>query len=124
MNDFIKEAIDRANDAFCKRAGVTGTYHNDFTPQFAEILIDDICKEISNYTDGKAAAAVLRRKYSVGIFKRGDRVVANYTAGFHKGAHGVIEFVEPSYQRVWVLRDGSTTPVYYSPDELDYEAYV
>lgn len=124
MNDLLKEVIDRANLVFCKRAGVTGTYHNDFTPQFAEVLIADICDEIAKYTDGKHAAAAIRRKYNVGVFKRGDRVAVKYTAGFHKGAHGVIEFVEPTYTRIWVLRDGSSTPVYYSPDELEYEAYV
>lgn len=49
----------------------------------------------------------------------GDRVKANDTAGFHKGAEGVVQFVEPSYEKVWVLRDGSSGPVFYHPSELD-----
>lgn len=49
----------------------------------------------------------------------GDRVKANQTAGFHKGAEGVVQFVEPSYEKVWVLRDGSSGPVFYHPSELD-----
>ena len=49
----------------------------------------------------------------------GDRVKANQTAGFHKGAEGVVQFVEPSYDRVWVLRDRSSGPVFYHPSELD-----
>lgn len=49
----------------------------------------------------------------------GDRVVANQTAGFHKGAEGVVQFVEPNYEKVWVLRDRSSGPVFYHPSELD-----
>lgn len=54
-------------------------------------------------------------------YLRGDRVRATMNAGFHKGATGVVEFVEPAYTRVWVLRDNSGTPVYYHPDELEFE---
>lgn len=51
--------------------------------------------------------------------RRGDRVQANQSAGFHKGAIGTVEFVEPTYTKVWVLRDGASTPVFYHPNELD-----
>lgn len=49
----------------------------------------------------------------------GDRVRATNKAGFHRGATGVIQFIEPSGEKVWVLRDGSTTPVWYAPQELE-----
>lgn len=55
------------------------------------------------------------------LLKRGDRVVANNTAGFNKGARGTVEFVEPSGERIWVLRDNSSGPVFYGPSELDFE---
>lgn len=48
----------------------------------------------------------------------GDRVQATMNAGFHKGAKGTVRFVEPSYEKVWVLRDGASSPVFYHPDEL------
>lgn len=54
-------------------------------------------------------------------FEEGERVVVKMNAGFHKGAHGVIKFVEPSGNRVWVIRDGASTPVWYSPMELERE---
>lgn len=63
--------------------------------------------------------AILKEHYPRG-FVRGDRVFATHKAGFHKGAHGVVEFVEPT-GKVWVLRDGASGPVYYMPDELDHE---
>ena len=50
--------------------------------------------------------------------RAGDRVKVLMTAGFHKGATGVIEYVAPD-GRIWVLRDGATTAVYYDEDELE-----
>ena len=53
----------------------------------------------------------------------GDLVKANNDAGFHKGAEGVVQFVEPfadyDKAKVWVLRNGSSGPVFYLPYELD-----
>lgn len=85
--------------------------------------VDDDGEYARGYNDGLlSAVAVIKQS---GVYKpqfaRGDRVVANQTAGFHKGAHGTVEFVEPSGQKVWVLRDHASTPVYYHPDELDFE---
>lgn len=55
------------------------------------------------------------------IWKKGDRVRANSNSGFHKGAVGTIEFVEPSGRKVWVLRDGARCAVYFHPEELEPE---
>lgn len=44
--------------------------------------------------------------------------VVQVIAGFNVGARGVVEFVEPSGQKIWVLRNGASTPVFYHPDEL------
>ena len=52
-------------------------------------------------------------------FRKGDKVKSNSNSGFHKGAEGIVEFVEPSGRKVWVLRDNSKTPVYFSPNELE-----
>ena len=52
-------------------------------------------------------------------FKRGDRVKVKQTAGFHKGASGVVEFVEPSGEKIWVTRDGASRPVFYYGEELE-----
>jgi len=49
----------------------------------------------------------------------GDRVRVTKNGGFHRGAEGVIQFIEPSGEKVWVLRDHSTTPVWYAPIELE-----
>lgn len=54
------------------------------------------------------------------VFCVGDRVVS--IAGFHKGAMGVVKYIEPNGQKIWVLRDGSNGDVWYSPRELSPEA--
>lgn len=52
-------------------------------------------------------------------FDRGRRVVALDTAGFHRGARGSVSFQEPGPGgRVWVLRDGAGSEVFYYPHEL------
>lgn len=107
--------------------------------QIAEELLSQYAKELVESIDrvGSVETSEFSRGYNTGLdaarvlidetgvykipFVRGDRVVANQNAGFHKGAHGVVEFVEPSGKKVWVLRDHATTPVYYHPDELDFE---
>jgi NTP pyrophosphatase (non-canonical NTP hydrolase) len=50
-------------------------------------------------------------------FSIGDRVKTTQAAGFHKGAEGVITYIEPS-GKCWVRRDNSGSDVWYSADEL------
>ena len=64
---------------------------------------------------------------TVKIPQIGDRVIVNQTSGFHKGATGVVSFVEPQARlgeqdgRVWVFRDGSNRDVYFHLRELDIQ---
>ncbi|URA07038.1 hypothetical protein P9A47_gp70 [Xanthomonas phage Elanor] len=56
-------------------------------------------------------------------FEVGQRVVSTNNSGFHKGAHGVVQFQEFTFQaRVWVLRDGATQSVFFYPYELELES--
>ena len=57
-------------------------------------------------------------------WKQGDRVLVKQTAGFHKGAVGTVEFVEPSGKKVWVKRDGATNAAYFHIDELEPETKI
>ena len=60
----------------------------------------------------------MQRRLKEPVFKEGMRVVAKKTAGFHAGAHGVIKSIE---LRIWVLRDGASSLVYYDTSELEIE---
>jgi hypothetical protein len=50
-------------------------------------------------------------------WKRGDRVKGSATCGFNASMVGTVQYVEPS-GKVWVRRDGSSSDVYYFPNEL------
>ncbi|WP_373034090.1 hypothetical protein [Sulfurovum sp.] len=52
-------------------------------------------------------------------FKIGDKVRANQEAGFNRGATGVVKYVEPTGDKIWVLRDGASGDVFYFHYELD-----
>lgn len=52
-------------------------------------------------------------------FKIGDKVLANQKAGFNRGAVGVVKYVEPTGDKIWVLRDGASGDVFYFHYELD-----
>lgn len=56
--------------------------------------------------------------------KVGQRIKVNMRSGFHRGAEGEVVFVEPAAQhwqggKVWVLRDGASSPVWFFVYELD-----
>lgn len=50
-------------------------------------------------------------------FSVGDRVQATDEAGFHKGAKGVITYIEPT-GKCWVRRDGASSDIWYDKGEL------
>lgn len=51
-------------------------------------------------------------------FSIGDRVQATMEAGFHKGAKGVITYIEPT-GKCWVRRDGASSDIWYDAGELE-----
>jgi hypothetical protein len=56
--------------------------------------------------------------------QEGVRVEVTQSAGFNKGAKGVVKFVQPrgtQTSKVWIIRDGASPPVWYWPRELKRE---
>lgn len=54
-------------------------------------------------------------------FDRGQHVEVLQTAGFHRGATGVVAFVQHrglETDRIWVDREGAGSAVWYHPSEL------
>ena len=47
--------------------------------------------------------------------KVGSRV--KVVSGFNVGAKGTVSYIEPT-GRMWVMRDGASTDVFYTPDEV------
>ena len=56
-------------------------------------------------------------------YERGQRVVVQPHAGFHRGARGEVQY-HASDGRVWIRRDGSSSDVWYMPHELAAEEQV
>lgn len=50
-------------------------------------------------------------------YERGQRVVVQPHAGFHRGVRGEVQYHAPD-GRVWIRRDGASSDVWYMPHEL------
>jgi hypothetical protein len=64
-----------------------------------------------------------QNRFSPKRFGKNRRVIASRSS-FAQNSRGVVEFQEPLGGRVWVRRDGSSSPSWFYADELDYEVPV
>jgi hypothetical protein len=64
----------------------------------------------------ECVSAVMAHVKTLQSYHRGVRVKLK-TMG--RNGFGTIEFVEPNGERIWVLRDGASSPVFFHPYELD-----
>jgi len=55
------------------------------------------------------------------VWKAGDRVKGNDQCGFNRYMHGVVTYVEPNREKVWVLRDGAGSDCFFYSYELEDE---
>lgn len=107
-----REVVDAEREAHLYQLLIEGVVRH-----CVNILIKDGEKQKS-YWASEYARMILEEFDLDGPYKRGDRV--QVIEGFNVGAHGVVEFVEPS-GKVWVLRDHASKPVFYHPHELTLE---
>jgi hypothetical protein len=52
------------------------------------------------------------------FFPRGIRITVRQSAGFNRGAKGVVEYQLPGNGKVFVLRDGASDAIFYHGSEL------
>lgn len=100
MNDNFVESLQKI------RLIAGGLYGGQYEPKSNRDV--DLAKALM-----KVHAAMVDRYETL---RRGHTV--KVIAGFNVGAKGVVEFVEPSGEKIWVLRDYTCTPVFYHPKEL------
>lgn len=100
MNDNFAEALQKI------RLIAGGLYGGQYEPKSNRDvdLANALMKVHAAMTD---RYETLRRGHTVKV-----------VAGFNVGARGIVEFVEPSGEKIWVLHDGASTPVFYHPKEL------
>ena len=88
--------------------------------KFAELIVQE-CADINKQELAFNAFERLMSKYNehFGVddksIKVGSRV--KVVSGFNVGAKGTVSYIEPT-GRMWVMRDGASTDVFYTPDEV------
>jgi transcription antitermination factor NusG len=95
--------------------------------QFAELIVRDCMDVVDGYTKQRIFDthydAVEQIEALFGIkhngvkytFKVGSRI--KVISGFNVGAKGTVSYIEPT-GRMWVLRDGAGSDVFYHPEEV------
>ena len=128
MNEQIKELYTQV----CMEQNLPFTVeHNSavmldaFANKFAELivrdLIDSMIKRYGDDDELPIQEIKLFVKEHFGVeststsIKVGSRV--KVVSGFNVGAKGTVSYIEPT-GRMWVMRDGASTDVFYTPDEV------
>ena len=98
--------------------------------KFAELIVAECARVIVNggYWSGgplgpkrqctpPEIATMIKEHFGVEStsIKVGSRV--KVVSGFNVGAKGTVSYIEPT-GRMWVMRDGASTDVFYTPDEV------
>ena len=127
MNERIKQLVKQAKDHADYYAMLSdGMEQEIFTEKFAELIIvecatlvdaafdiDEHSGEVVSYADGTQ----LKEHFGVDAvsIKVGSRI--KVISGFNVSAKGTVKYIEPS-GRLWVLRDGASSDVFYHADEV------
>ena len=118
MNELIKKLMGKTLDDKFSHTWTTMTYEDleKFSEQFAELIVRE-CADIA--ADQSAIRPEYRIRKHFGVdsasIKVGSRV--KVVSGFNVGAKGTVSYIEPT-GRMWVMRDGASTDVFYTPDEV------
>ena len=119
MNERIDELMIEAGARF---EFLHGVHYDDFQYKtFAELVVREcvgIVEDAVNHRE-PASTYVDKIKEHFGVestsIKVGSRV--KVVSGFNVGAKGTVSYIEPT-GRMWVMRDGASTDVFYTPDEV------
>ena len=121
MNERIKQLAEQAWDA----TAVSPEFGHpiSFAEKFAELIVQECAGiayeyDIPNLTgSGDFIGNRIMAHFGVDStsIKVGSRV--KVVSGFNVGAKGTVSYIEPT-GRMWVMRDGASTDVFYTPDEV------
>ena len=112
----ILELADKATsivESPPNREGWTSSYAYFDKEKFAELIVKE-CALQCNHNDDMDRILEYFGVDSTSI-KVGSRV--KVVSGFNVGAKGTVSYIEPT-GRMWVMRDGASTDVFYTPDEV------
>jgi len=133
MNERIRELAEQAKkyalDAMIKitdKEQALKVYSASYDTKFAELIIREcveVCHKMAEDSDsyvvhdGDTCAEQIKKHFGVedNSIKVGSRV--KVVSGFNVGAKGTVSYIEPT-GRMWVRRDGSSSDVFYHPEEV------
>ena len=133
MNERIRELAEQAKkyalDAMIKitdKEQALKVYSASYDTKFAELIIREcveVCHKMAEDSDsyvvhdGDTCAEQIKKHFGVedNSIKVGSRV--KVVSGFNVGAKGTVSYIEPT-GRMWVMRDGASTDVFYHPEEV------
>jgi len=133
MNERIRELAEQAKkyalDAMIKitdKEQALKVYSASYDTKFAELIIREcveVCHKMAEDSDsyvvhdGDTCAEQIKKHFGVEStsIKVGSRV--KVVSGFNVGAKGTVSYIEPT-GRMWVRRDGSSSDVFYHPEEV------
>ena len=133
MNERIRELAEQAKkyalDAMIKitdKEQALKVYSASYDTKFAELIIREcveVCHKMAEDSDsyvvhdGDTCAEQIKKHFGVEStsIKVGSRV--KVVSGFNVGAKGTVSYIEPT-GRMWVMRDGASTDVFYHPEEV------
>jgi hypothetical protein len=109
MNKRIKELADEAKMSTYLLA--YGVEFNISIEKFAELIVRE-CASLAY--DGPGG---ILEHFGVNdnLIKVGSRI--KVISGFNVGAKGTVSYIEPT-GRMWVMRDGASSDVFYHPEEV------
>jgi transcription antitermination factor NusG len=122
MNERIRELAEQATTY------IEPTYSSDDgwifdKEKFAQLIVQDLIDSMIKRYGDDDELPIQEIKFFVKehfgaestLIKVGSRV--KVVSGFNVGAKGTVSYIEPS-GRMWVMRDGASTDVFYTPDEV------
>ena len=127
MNEHIKQLAIESKLIAPEYNGFDPTRLSIAQQKFAELIVREcvaICQQDIDGEDnidarsGRQDCAVeIKEHFGVEStsIKVGSRV--KVVSGFNVGAKGTVSYIEPT-GRMWVMRDGASTDVFYHPEEV------
>jgi hypothetical protein len=125
MNERIKQLVEQATTYIEPTSNSDDGWIFD-KEKFAQLIVKECVGVVEggSFLHDQAPTAVFARECSAAIKRHfgedssirvGGRV--KVVSGFNVGARGTVSYIEPT-GRLWVRRDGASTDVFYTPNEV------
>ena len=117
MNNLLKQ-FERESNLDVYALGLDRAKWESKLERYTDLVVRECLSNMED-CDGDSDFAIWKTKKDFGVddnsIKVGSRV--KVVSGFNVGAKGTVSYIEP-IGRMWVMRDGASTDVFYHPEEV------